>query len=132
MTFPCSFLLLVLWVWPSAAQHGTAPPGYYPPGYNGDMWTGVVTATSDNDRSITLNYAKKDKTQIFVGELEEGYKIKRADGTMRELKVSEIPLGARLEVLYMVKTRKVDNKKVKVNVIFRLRAIGQLNQPDSN
>lgn len=37
-------------------QRGTAENGYYPPGYAGDTFTGVVTAADDASRSITLTY----------------------------------------------------------------------------
>ncbi len=37
-------------------QHGSAPDGYYPPGYSGDTWTGEVVSTDDTTREITLTY----------------------------------------------------------------------------
>jgi hypothetical protein len=102
------------------AQHGTSENGYWPMGYNGDTWTGVVSATNDETREITLTYMKRDKIQTFVGVLEVGYKVKSNDGTPHELKVSEIPQGTRLKVYYMERDRKIEGRKVKFHEIFRL------------
>jgi hypothetical protein len=82
------------------AQHGTAPGGYYPMGYQGDTWTGTVTAANDNTREITLSYTKGDKTETFTGVLQAGFSLKTKDGSMREAKPSDIPIGMRLVVYY--------------------------------
>jgi hypothetical protein len=105
------------------AQHGTAPADYYPVGYSGDTWTGIVASASDETREIKLTYTNKDKTETFAGVLKDGYKIKMKDGSMRELKPSSIPVGDRVKVFYMADTRKVDGKKVKVYEIFKLLEI---------
>jgi hypothetical protein len=63
------------------AQLGTAPNDYDPPGYSGNTWSGEVTSRNDETREITLTYAKGSKTDIFTGVLQEGYKVKRKDGT---------------------------------------------------
>ena len=102
------------------AQHGTAENGYWPMGFNGDTWTGVVSSTNDETREITLTYTKQDKTETFVGVLLDGYKVKAKDGTPHELKVSEIPRGMRVKTYYIERSRKVEGKKVKFNEIFRL------------
>jgi len=102
------------------AQKGTAEPDYYPMGYNGDTWTGEVTATDDSKREITLTYKKKYKEETFVGILEEGYKVKMKEGNMQELKVSEIPPGTRIKVYYMTKTKKDSSgAKIKFNQIIK-------------
>jgi hypothetical protein len=105
------------------AQHGTAESGYWPMGFNGDTWTGVVSATNDDTREITLTYAKGDKTQTFTGVLQGGYKVKANDGTPHDLKVSEIPLGTRLKVYYMPREHKVEGRKVKYYEIIRLVSV---------
>jgi len=102
------------------AQHGTAPNGYYPMGYNADTWTGEVSAVNETNREITLVYAAKKKTETFVGVLQEGYKAKRKDGTLAELKVSMIPPGTPMRVYYMAKDRKVGGRKEKFYEIFRI------------
>jgi uncharacterized protein YfcZ (UPF0381/DUF406 family) len=96
-------LAVVLLVVPGIlqAQHGTAPGGYWPMGFNGDTWRGEVSAVNDDSREITLVYSTQEKTETFVGVLQEGYKAKLKDGTLVELKVSTIHLGTRLEVYYM-------------------------------
>ncbi len=105
------------------AQHGTAENGYWPMGFNGDTWTGVVSAANDDTREITLTYTKGDKTQTFTGVLQEGYNVKANDGTPHHLKVSEIPLGTRLKVYYMAREHKVEGRKVKYNEVFRLVSV---------
>ena len=102
------------------AQHGTAENGYWPMGFVGDTWTGVVSATNDDTCEITLTFTKGDKTQTFTGVLQEGYRVKSNDGTPHVLKVSEIPLGTKLKVYYMPKEHKVEGRKVKYNEIIRL------------
>jgi hypothetical protein len=117
-------LALLFFAFPTVAsgQHGTAENGYYPVGYDGDTWTGAVTNVNDEAREITLTYTKGDKTESFQGELEKGYKVKLKDGTMHEMRVSEIPLGTRLKVYYVTRWRKIDGKKTKYNEIFRLQS----------
>jgi hypothetical protein len=89
---------------------------------NGDTWTGEVTAIDDGKREITLSYKKKDKEEIFIGVLEEGYSVKMKDGSMHELKVSEIPTGTRIKVYYMTKTKKdASGAKIKFNQIIKIR-----------
>ena len=116
-----AFCVLVLFACGARAQHGSAPNGYYPPGYSGDTWTGIVTATSDATREITLTYTKGEKTETFTGVLQPGFKAKRADGSTFEVKPSDFPNGTRLMVFYMQKTRKDGDKKIKYNEIFQFQ-----------
>jgi 3D (Asp-Asp-Asp) domain-containing protein len=109
-------LLLTTAVWP---QHGSAPPGYYPPTYSGDTWTGTVSAVDDQMREITLTYTKNSKTQTFTGVLKAGLKGKRQDGTEIEVKPSDFPIGSRLLVYYTEETKKVQGQKIKTNEIFK-------------
>jgi hypothetical protein len=103
------------------AQHGTAGAGYYPPGYEGDTWTGVVTATDDRARTVTLTYSSKKKTETFTGVLKEGCcKVKMSDGTVQELKPSMLSPGRRIMVYYIPRTTKVDGKKSAVNEVFKV------------
>jgi hypothetical protein len=103
------------------AQHGTAAGGYYPAGYEGDTWTGVVTTTDDTTRTITLTYSSKKKTETFTGVLKEGCcKVKMSDGTVQELKPSTLSPGRRLMVYYIPRTTKVDGKKSNVNEVFKV------------
>jgi len=124
-------LALILTVFCSVniqAQKGAAESDYYPMGYSGDTWTGEVTATDDSKREITLTYKKKDKEETFVGILEDSYAVKMKDGAMHELKVSEIPVGTRIKVYYMAKTKKdASGAKVKFNQIFKIRFLPKEN-----
>ena len=86
----------------------------------GDACTGEVTATNDSTREITITYSDKGKVGSFVGVLNEGYKVKMKDGTLHELKVSEIPAGTRIRVFYKTKEQNVTGQKVRLNRIFRV------------
>jgi hypothetical protein len=100
-------------------QHGTASSGYFPLGYAGDTWTGTVTSANDDTREITLTYTKGDKTETFTGVLEKGLKATRRDATQTEWKPSDIPIGTRIVVYYMAKTKKVEGVKAKYYEIFQ-------------
>src|SRR5215469_5014284 len=101
-------------------QHGAAENGYYPLQYAGDTFTGVVTAVDDASRSITLTYTNPTnaKTETLVASISEGYTAHWKDGTLHEVKPSDIPTGTRLKVYYMTTERKVEGKKVKTATIF--------------
>ena len=119
------FLPLALFVFASAAfgQHGTAENGYYPSGYQGDTWTGVVVSASEQTGEITLSYTKGGKSQTFVGVPETGYLVHEHSGATRPLKMSDIPVGKIITVWYLEETKKVGGGKVKVNTIFLIDAI---------
>jgi hypothetical protein len=89
----------------------------------GDACTGEVTATNDTTREITISYDNKGKTESFVGVLNEGFQVKMIGGSFHELKVSEIPVGTCIRVLYRTKEEKVGGQKVKVNRIFGIELI---------
>jgi hypothetical protein len=105
----------------SKAQHGTAGNGYFPPGYEGDIWTGSVTTTDDTTRTVTLTYSNKKKTETFTGVLQGGCcKVKMSDGTVQELKPSQLSPGRRITVYYIPKTTKAQGNKTTVNEIFKV------------
>ncbi|HEX8491526.1 MAG TPA: hypothetical protein VF658_01675 [Pyrinomonadaceae bacterium] len=91
----------------------------------GDAWTGKVVATSDTTREIVIRAYDKDKTETFVGILEEGYKVKMKDGSQRELKVSEITPGMRIRVFYKTKQQDAGGQKTKVRSIYRVDFLGK-------
>ena len=103
-------------------QHGSAPNGYYPPGYSGDTWTGEVVSTDDATRGITLTYTDGKKTETFTG-VQDNFQVKMKDGSMKELKPSGIPKGARIVVFYQAKTKKVDANKLKYYEIFQISTV---------
>jgi hypothetical protein len=104
-------------------QHGTAPDGYYPPSYSGDIWTSEVVSTNDTTREIALTYTNGAKSETFTGVLKDNFQVKMKDGSMKELNPSGIPKGARIVVFYQAKTRKVDGNKVKYNEIFQINTV---------
>ncbi len=101
-------------------QHGTAPNDYYPAGYTGNTWRGFVSGVNEETGEFTLTYTKGNKTETFVGVLEEGYVVAPKNGPERPLKLSDIPLGKSMTVFYNVVTNKVDGKKVTVNSVINI------------
>ena len=57
----CCLLLCATVVRP---QKGKAEADYYPLGYSGDTWTGVVTAFDNDHRTLTLTSAKDKSTFV--------------------------------------------------------------------
>jgi hypothetical protein len=90
----------------------------------GDAWTGEVVSTNEATNEITLRHPDKSKTETFVGILEEGYKVKLKDGSLRELKVSEMTPGMRVRVFYKTKQQDVGGQKMKVHSIYRVDFLG--------
>jgi hypothetical protein len=117
-------LAIMLVTCPSAlfTQQGTAENGNYPPNYFGRTFSGTVTSTNDATREVTLTYTnpKNGKTQTLVCALEEGYTLKLKDGTLHELKPSEIKLGTAMKVYYTIGVKKVEGKKTQVNTIIMI------------
>jgi len=102
------------------AQYESAENGYYPSSYHGDTFTGTVVSTNSETREITLSYTnpKNGKTETFIGVLQEGYTLKFKDGTLHELKPSEMKVGKEFKVYYLCATKKVGGKKTTINTIF--------------
>ena len=112
------------------AQHRTAPTGYYPDCYQGDIWTGALSAVDDEKREIVLTYVdpKQNKTETFVGVIEDGYTVSRRGGPQHALMPSEFPRGARLTVYYCIEHKKVEGKKTTVNKVFRIDKVLNLKE----
>jgi hypothetical protein len=100
------------------AQYGTAPSNYYPDKYNGSSFTGIVTAAS-NDQ-LTLTYTKGSKTETFTGRLEAGCSVPRDDKSGRKMNAEDIPKGTSMEAFFNTVTKKVDQQKIKENVILAI------------
>jgi hypothetical protein len=88
----------------------------------GDSWKGVVESSDEVTREIKIVNSDK-KTETFVGVLEDGYQVKLKDGTFRELKMSELKPGLRVQLFYKSKT--LAGQKTKVNVINRVHFLGR-------
>ena len=105
----------------SVAQHGTAEPDYYPAGFNGDTWTGEVTAVTEDTREFTLTYTKGTNTQTFVGVLAEGYTVKMKDGRNYAIKMAEL-MGMRIKAYYITKKKKDANGvKTETHEVFKIK-----------
>ena len=77
------------------------------PGYNGDSFTGTLTAADDAASTITLTADVNGQTQTFTGVLNK-FKIQTPDGQKKEIKPSDFPKDAKLTVKFKKKT---DNGK---------------------
>lgn len=114
-------ITLVIFAASVRAQHGEAEPGYYPAAYVGDTWQGNVTAVDDEAKTITLTYTKGSKSQTFLIRFTPGLAVTYSDGTSKELKPSDIPIGAMAYAYYTNYSEKVDGKKTDVHEAFMLR-----------
>jgi hypothetical protein len=123
MKIAAAFLGILLFSGAVFAQHGTAPNGYYPAGYTGNTWTGVVSNVDEAAGEFTLTYTKGSKTETFVGVPEEGYVVAPKDGPQRPLKLSDIHVGRTMTVFYNVVTSKADGKKVTTNSVININSI---------
>ena len=104
----------------SLGQKGTAEEDYYPMGYAGDTWSGVVTAVNEDTREFTLTYKKGDKEQTFIGVLPKGYAIRLKNGKDHEVKMAEL-MDLRIKAYYMTKSKQLNGQKVKVNEVFKIK-----------
>jgi len=102
----------------AVAQYGTAPNGNFPANYNGDTFTGVVTAAEGDQ--LTLTYTKGSKTETFVGKLGAGCSVPTNDKSDRKMAAADIPQGTVLTAFFNRNTRKVDGQKVKENLIIAI------------
>jgi len=96
------------------AQHGTAPPGYYPLGYNGDTFTGTVVSTDPSADAVTLEYHKGEKSEKFTLIMEGGCRVPSKTGEPMHAK--NVPAGTVLTAFYLAKTEKINGEKQKLNV----------------
>jgi len=113
-----AFLSMLILSVSAAAQHGTAPAGYFPMGYSGDTWSGTVSAVNPDTRETVLTYKSQNKEESFTGVLKQGYTIERG-GKSIEVELQKLPLGSYMVAYYMAKTKNVDGKKTKYYEIFR-------------
>jgi hypothetical protein len=90
-----------------------------------DSWVGRVESLDVNAREITITPLKGDNSKLFTGVLEQGFKAQLLDDSLKELDVSEIPLGMRVRVFYKTREERVGGRKSKVNYIYGVRFIGR-------
>jgi hypothetical protein len=100
-------------------QHGTARN--LQSGALHDTWLGIVVSTNDATREITLSSGGGTYSETFTGVLKDRVSTKAKDGSIKQLKPSDIPKGTKIIVFYEQKRAKADNGQVKVyNEIFRI------------
>ena len=115
-------LFLVAGLLPVWAQRGVAEPGYYPIGYNGDIFTGNFVS-SGNANEVKLVYKHGSKTESFEGTIQSSCHapIKDKPSEEKELNLTSVPDGTVLTVFYTPEKIKVDGKKVRTNLVWGLR-----------
>jgi hypothetical protein len=109
----CAFFAVL-----AAGQYGTAPNNYYPDQYNGSTFTGVLTETKDD--KITLTYTKGGKTDLFTGRFEAGCSVPTADKSHPKMTPSDIPKGTAMTAFFNTSTKKIEQQKVKENVVLAI------------
>jgi len=110
----------------AGGQHGTAPTGWYPEGFKGHTFTGVLQSVDESAHHIKLtNKVSVYKTEVFVGVLKKHYTTRFPDGTTRPLKVSDLPMGSTLTVYYMGEAKGSGWRKV--HEVFLIEGYPNLN-----
>ena len=85
-----------------AAQQGTAENGYYPTGYQGDTWTGIVSSLNPANRELTLVYTHKHKTIAFSGVLAKNFRAQaKSDKEKQQVAATGITVGMHLRAFYI-------------------------------
>jgi hypothetical protein len=113
-TFPLP-LVLLLFASIAFGQHGTAPNGYYPSSYNGDIFSGKVTAVDEASELITVSVQKSNKTETFVGRLHEPCAVPSKDG--KPMTALDLPVGTDVTVFFDTNVHTDGIKSVKENSI---------------
>jgi hypothetical protein len=108
----------ILHAWGTSGQAGTAPSGYYPTGYSGDMFRGTVSQTTDD--TITLNYVHGSETEIFEAHADAPCHLPASKSGTSPMPLTKVPIGSLIEIFYEAKTIKVGGVKQKENQIVGL------------
>ena len=90
----------------------------------GDIVIGEVTKKDEATREITLTYPGKEGTEIFSGFLVDGYKLRMAEGSLRELNLSELTPGMYIRMYYKTGSAKVGGQEKKINKITKIEVLG--------
>jgi hypothetical protein len=120
-----TFCALIAFQASASGQEGKAPNGWYPEGYKGHTFTGVLQSVDESTHHIRLTHSVGYKTEIFVGKLLKGYTTHLPDGSTRPLKVSDLPIGEQLTVYYMGEAKGSGWRKV--HKVFLIEGYPNLN-----
>jgi hypothetical protein len=115
-----TFIIICGWSVRLAAQSGTAPSGYYPPTYNGSIFTGTLETVDADTQEIKLAYSKGSKSEHFIGRMESPCRWKEKGGPVHTFKASDIPKGTVLTAFYNTTTKKSGDQKSKENSVFAI------------
>lgn len=104
------------------AQKGTTGPGYYPVGYNGDIFTGTFVSSEDA-REIKLIYKKGSKSESFAGKIESSCHapMEGKPSEEKELHLTSVPDGTVLTVFFTPAKVKVAGKRVRTNLVWGIQ-----------
>ncbi|HKO61400.1 MAG TPA: hypothetical protein VJV03_09590 [Pyrinomonadaceae bacterium] len=94
-------------------------------GDSGDRWTGEVVSTNESTREIVIQFHAKGGSERFSGILAEGYKARMNNGTYRELRMSDIPIGMKVELFVATTSEVVGGQRVSFNRISRIEFLGR-------
>ena len=120
-------VVIVISAYSAYSQHGTAPNGYYPPGYHFDTFTGTSISSDSAADTVTLEYKKGPKTETLPITLEGGCAVPSKTGEPMHAK--DIPQGTVLTAYYMPKTEKVADEKRTVYVAIGISFIEWQGKP---
>ena len=112
-----SFLIItLLWISYALGQYGEAPNGYYPSAYDGDIFSGKVTAVNETSGQITVSFKEGKKAQIiFVGRLEQPCAVPSQDG--KGMTALDLPIGTDVTVFFKKNAKRDANSSTKENLI---------------
>ena len=108
-TITAAVVVIVISAYSAYCQHGTAPNGYYPPGYQFDTFTGTSISSDTATDTVTLEFKKDAKAETLSIILEGGCAVPSKTGEPMHAK--DIPQGTVLTAYYMPKTEKVAGEK---------------------
>ena len=106
---------------PAATQHATAPDGYYPASYAGDMFTGVVASADMKTSQVALLYTEGKKVERFVGVVAQPFTARGNDGAVYEVTPAIFRRGMEVTVYYIQLEQGQAGAQTKVNEIFLIK-----------
>jgi hypothetical protein len=93
---------------------GTAPNGYYPPAYGGNIFS-EVTAVDEASEQITISSGEKKKIETFLGRLQAPCAVQSKDG--KPMTALDLPIGTDVTVFFDKTVHTDGNTSVKENSI---------------
>lgn len=99
-------------------QYGTAPNGYYPPDYDGNIFSGRVIAVDEASEQITISFEKANNSQTFVGRLQAPCAVPSKDG--KRMTALDVPIGTDVTAFFETIVRNDGNFPAKENLIIGL------------